>query len=79
MKISDRGLALIKRAEGLRLDAYKDGGGVLTIGYGSTRDVHASLTITPGEAERRCWKTSSATTSRRISTAARQASASSMR
>jgi lysozyme len=53
MKISDKGLALIKRAEGLRLDAYQDGGGVWTIGYGSTRDVHKGMTITAGEAERR--------------------------
>jgi lysozyme len=53
MKISDAGLALIKRAEGLRLDAYLDGGGVPTIGYGSTRNVHMGMTITPGEAERR--------------------------
>lgn len=53
MKINDRGLALIKRAEGLRLDAYQDGGGVWTIGYGSTLGVHKGMTITPGEAERR--------------------------
>jgi lysozyme len=53
MRISDKGLAFIKRAEGLRLEAYKDGGGVLTIGYGSTRGVTAGMSITPGEAERR--------------------------
>lgn len=53
MKISDAGLALIKRAEGLRLDAYLDGGGVPTIGYGSTRGVKMGDVITPGEAERR--------------------------
>jgi lysozyme len=53
MRISDKGLALIKREEGLRLDAYQDGGGVWTIGYGSTCDVHQGLVITPGEAERR--------------------------
>ena len=52
MKISDAGLALIKRSEGLRLDAYQDQAGVWTIGYGSTRGVHAGMTITPGEAER---------------------------
>jgi lysozyme len=50
--ISDDGLALIKRSEGLKLDAYRDGGGVWTIGYGSTRGVHEGMTITPGEAER---------------------------
>jgi lysozyme len=53
MKINDRGLALIKRAEGMRLDAYQDGGGVWTIGYGSTHGVYKGMTITPGEAERR--------------------------
>jgi lysozyme len=53
MRISDKGLALIKRAEGLKLDAYQDGGGVWTVGYGSTLDVHRGMVITPGEAERR--------------------------
>ena len=53
MKIGNAGLALIKKAEGLRLDAYQDQGGVWTIGYGSTLGVHAGMTITPGEAERR--------------------------
>lgn len=53
MKISPAGLAIIKRAENLRLDAYLDGGGVPTIGYGSTLGVHMGMTITPGEAERR--------------------------
>ena len=53
MKIGDAGLALIKRCEGLRLDAYLDGGGVPTIGYGSTRGVQLGQTITPGEAERK--------------------------
>jgi GH24 family phage-related lysozyme (muramidase) len=36
MRVSDEGLALIKREEGLRLDAYRDTGGVWTIGYGHT-------------------------------------------
>lgn len=36
MQINDEGLALIKQAEGLRLTAYKDPVGVLTIGYGHT-------------------------------------------
>lgn len=34
MKISDKGLALLKRFEGLRLTAYNDTGGKPTIGYG---------------------------------------------
>ena len=33
---SDTGLALTKRFEGLRLEAYQDCGGVWTIGYGHT-------------------------------------------
>ena len=36
MKISNHGVAFIKTFEALRLDAYLDGGGVLTIGYGHT-------------------------------------------
>jgi lysozyme len=36
MRTSDEGIALIKREEGMRLDAYRDTGGVWTIGYGHT-------------------------------------------
>lgn len=36
MKCSEAGLDLIKRSEGLRLKAYRDSVGVLTVGYGST-------------------------------------------
>lgn len=35
-KISAKGLALIKQYEGFRSLPYKDGGGVSTIGYGTT-------------------------------------------
>lgn len=53
MQISSAGLALIKRAEGLRLEPYLDRpNGVWTIGYGSTRGVTKGQVITPGEAER---------------------------
>jgi lysozyme len=53
MKINDHGLALIKRAEGLRLDSYRDAVGIATVGYGHTGpDVRIPMTITPGEAER---------------------------
>ena len=45
--INDAGLELVQRNEGLRLAAYKDVGGLLTIGFGQTgRDIHAGLTIT---------------------------------
>lgn len=53
MKINDKGLALIKRYEGLRLEAYRCPAGILTIGYGHTgSDVRGGMIITPGEAER---------------------------
>lgn len=43
----------IKKAEGLRLTAYLDTGGVWTIGYGHTgADVREGLTIPLSEAER---------------------------
>lgn len=52
-RINDAGLAKLKGFEGLELHAYKDGGGVWTIGYGHTgKDVHEGMAITPGEAER---------------------------
>jgi lysozyme len=47
-------LEIIKRNEGLRLDAYEDVVGVWTIGYGDTGpDVKRGLRITEEEAERR--------------------------
>ena len=36
MKISESGKKLIKDFEGLRLKAYKDSAGIMTIGYGHT-------------------------------------------
>lgn len=52
MRTSGSGLALIKSFEGLRLTAYRDPGGVLTIGYGHTGpDVHAGQTITAARAD----------------------------
>lgn len=52
MKISEKGLSLIKSFEGLELKAYKDSVGVITIGYGSTGS-HVSMgqTITETQAE----------------------------
>lgn len=53
MKINDKGKALVKRFEGLRLEAYRCPAGVLTIGYGSTGPhVKTGMVITPGEADR---------------------------
>lgn len=50
--IGPKGLALIKRSEGLRLKAYRCPADVPTIGYGSTGPhVHMGMTITEAEAE----------------------------
>lgn len=52
MKISEEGLALIKEFEGLRLQAYKDSVGVLTIGYGHTgKNVFEGMLISEGQAD----------------------------
>lgn len=52
MKISQKGVNLIKEFEGLELKAYKDAVGIVTIGYGSTGP-HVSMgqTVTQAEAE----------------------------
>ena len=51
MKTSNAGVELIARFEGVRLNAYDDGVGVWTIGYGHTGpDVHPGLTITMKQA-----------------------------
>lgn len=48
--ISQAGADLIKKFEGLRLDAYYDHIGVLTIGYGTTNSVlPADCKIKPGQ------------------------------
>jgi lysozyme len=39
MELSDKGVVFITNNEGLRLQAYRDGGGVPTIGYGHTKGV----------------------------------------
>lgn len=53
MKISDKGLELIKEYEGLRLTAYQCSAGVWTVGYGSTRGVQPGLTISEADATER--------------------------
>lgn len=55
-KLSEAGVSLIKRFEGLKLKAYKDSAGVWTIGYGHTSaagkpKVTSGLVITAEEAE----------------------------
>ena len=51
MKISQEGLSLIKKFEGCELAAYRCAANVLTIGYGSTKDVKEGDTITQEEAD----------------------------
>ena len=51
MKISEKGLELIKTFEGCKLTAYKDTSGVLTIGYGHTKGVKSSDKITQTKAD----------------------------
>lgn len=50
MNYSDKGLALTKQFEGLRLSAYQDGGGVWTIGYGHTKGVYKGQVISEAQA-----------------------------
>jgi len=51
MKTSEAGEQLIKADEGLRLRAYKDFGGVWTIGYGHTKTAKSGMVITIQKAE----------------------------
>jgi lysozyme len=52
MRINEKGRAIVKRFEGLRLTAYRCPAGVLTIGYGSTGPhVKQGMCITEAEAE----------------------------
>lgn len=46
MKMSDKGLALTEKFEGLSLTAYKDIVGIWTNGYGNTHGVVPGTTIT---------------------------------
>jgi GH24 family phage-related lysozyme (muramidase) len=57
MRISDKGISLIKQFEGMRLTAYQDSVGVWTIGYGWTQPVdgkpiRSGMTIKEETAER---------------------------
>lgn len=51
MKISENGLTLLKRLEGLELKAYLCSGGVWTIGYGHTARVSKDMRITETQAD----------------------------
>jgi GH24 family phage-related lysozyme (muramidase) len=57
MRVSQKGIDLIKKFEGIRLTAYVCPAGVLTIGYGHTgSDVKPGMRITEEEAEKLLWK-----------------------
>lgn len=51
MRISQKGIDLIKKYEGCRLTAYKCPAGIWTIGYGHTLNVHLGDVITQEDAE----------------------------
>lgn len=51
MNMTSRGIGLIKKYEGLRLNAYQDSVGVWTIGFGSTLGVKEGDRISPEQAE----------------------------
>lgn len=51
MKTSENGYCLIKQSEGLKTRAYRCPAGVLTIGYGHTRNVKEDDNCTPEQAE----------------------------
>ena len=52
MKISNKGIELIKTFEGCKLFAYRDSVGVPTVGYGHTTNVRMGMAITQAEAEK---------------------------
>lgn len=51
MSVSDRGVELVAKYEGCRLEAYKCPAGVWTIGYGHTEGVQPGQTISKDEAK----------------------------
>jgi lysozyme len=51
MKVSQKGLDLLKKFEGVRLRAYQDVAGIWTIGYGHTRGVKPNSAISKETAE----------------------------
>lgn len=51
MHINEKGLNIIKKNEGLRLDAYRDSSGCPTIGYGHTKGVYMGMSISVKQAD----------------------------
>lgn len=57
MKVSEKGLDLIRKFEGLRLESYRCPANVLTVGYGHTGpDVQEGMTITEEQANDLLWR-----------------------
>lgn len=56
MNLTEDGISLIKKYEGLRLKAYKCPAGILTIGYGHTEGVEEGTQITEEEADKMLQK-----------------------
>lgn len=52
MKISQKGIDLIKKFEGCKLAVYRDSVGIPTIGYGHTKGVKMGMTITQAQADK---------------------------
>lgn len=53
MRVSQKGIDIIKEFEGFRADAYRDPVGILTIGYGFTKGVQEGDHMTLQQAEQR--------------------------
>lgn len=51
MRTNESGISIVKEFEGLRLEAYKDVAGIITIGWGHTGDVKMGDKITKHQAE----------------------------
>ena len=51
LKISPKGVALIKEFEGLKLNSYRDAVGIWTIGYGHTATAKPNQKITEAQAD----------------------------
>ena len=51
MKISQKGIELIKKFEGCKLEAYRCPAGIWTIGYGHTKTTKQGMKITQQQAE----------------------------
>lgn len=56
MRVSQKGLDLIKQFESLRLQAYLCPANIWTIGYGSTQGVKSGMTISATDADARLAK-----------------------